>query len=72
MSVERQHGELHLVCDDCGEPYDMTYGADDFAKMTADAKADGWKTFKRDGDWCNACPECSAEWVEGQKQGRLL
>jgi hypothetical protein len=74
--IERQFGgrELNLVCDECGEVYGgCPYGGDDFDKMMADARTDGWKNFRREGGWRNACAECSEEFAAtGGNQRDLL
>ena len=72
--IDRQHGALTLSCDECGEVYPgCPYGGDDFDKMMADAKADGWKNFRRGEKWANACAGCSEEFAAvGGKQRDLL
>jgi len=70
--IERQAGTIELVCDDCGEPWPDTHEAGDRHVLLADAKAAGWRRFRRGADWCDACPACVAVWAEEQRGGRLL
>jgi hypothetical protein len=71
VSVERLSGRIELLCDDCGESFGVR-DADEFGEMMNDAKSDGWRTFKRDGRWHNACPACVRLWVDGMKQQDLF
>lgn len=59
MSIERYQGKSQLICDDCGDSQDRTYASDEFDVMVSDAKRDGWKIQKIDGEWAHFCPSCS-------------
>lgn len=58
MTIERYRGQSQITCDDCGESQPRTYEADEFDVMVADAKRDGWRMQKEDGEWCHYCPDC--------------
>lgn len=44
-----------FICDSCKEG--ITYDGP-FFKIKEEAKQDGWKTVKKDGEWKHLCPEC--------------
>lgn len=70
--ISRDRGEVELACDDCSTETFGPYPADDFAAMMEAAYAEGWRNFKRNGEWHNACPDCVGEWIDGMKQERLF
>jgi len=55
--IDRSNSELELVCDATGEHYSRTYDADEFYKMLADAKEDGWLVVIQRGEWRHFCPK---------------
>lgn len=55
--IEREHRDQFIACDSCSaytEPYDH----DDFNRMIADAKENGWRIRLRGGEWGHTCPNC--------------
>ncbi len=71
MTIDHHAGEIGLTCDDCGEPHTAT-SAQDRVILLADAKADGWRTYKVGERWHHACPACVAVWAAEMNGGRLL
>ena len=57
MSVERQHGEVMLVCDECG---DGSEPDGNFKDMLAEAKDAGWLIQKDEDtdEFTHLCPSC--------------
>lgn len=51
MAIERDGPEMQIVCDATGERYPQSYDRDDFYRMVADAKADGWRVVLEKGEW---------------------
>ncbi|CAN0581050.1 unnamed protein product [Laminaria digitata] len=47
--IEQLSGQIEMVCDDCGAAYPMTHEAEDRDVLLADAKASGWRAYKKDG-----------------------
>lgn len=62
--IERHSTLIELLCDGCGCSMGdgKTYDPDDFKIMMADARDNGWCSF-RDGEgyWVNLCEECADE-----------
>lgn len=61
MSIERQKGEITLICDDCGDDLGKSFDKDDFRGMIDHAKAEGWSVKKDtldDSEWVHLCPDC--------------
>ena len=62
MSIDKQYGKPVMVCDDCGEGYE---GPSDASACPAfwdafieGAKAEGWRIYQEDGEWCHRRPGC--------------
>lgn len=55
--IDRSNSELELVCDATGERYPRTYDFDEFHKMLADAKEDGWLVMIQRGEWRHYSPK---------------
>lgn len=54
--IDRNFGQ-RLICDTCdaeGEEHDH----DDFHRMIADAKEEGWRITISRGEWTHKCPDC--------------
>jgi hypothetical protein len=66
--IERHAGRMQLVCA-CGLAHRRVYEADEFDVMISDAKDEGWKVSKADGQWEHTCPDCAAP---RRRQGPLL
>ncbi len=47
----------HFQCDSCEK--NVTVISDDFIEAWGSLKAEGWTTFKHEGDWLHECPACS-------------
>lgn len=60
MTIERQHGELVMTCDECGTEF-CGGCEDDFARFVQDAKREGWKVLKEGDEWLHNCPECRSD-----------
>jgi hypothetical protein len=57
MTVERQHGMILFICDNCGEDFDSD--TDEFMEAVTALKDEGWKIAKNeDDDWVHFCPGC--------------
>ena len=61
---------IDINCD-CGESFGV-HDSNAFGEMMNDAKASGWRTFKRESRWHNACPACMHLWIDGMKQKDLF
>ena len=55
--IDHSGHEIELVCDATGERYARTYEHDEFHKMLADAKEDGWFVTIQKGEWRHFCPK---------------
>lgn len=55
--IERDSRELQLVCDATSERYPRTYDRDDFERMIADARSDGWIVRIERGEWRHYSPQ---------------
>lgn len=50
--------DFDITCDKCGE--ESNFDTDgDFFQAIADAKRNGWKVTKQNGQWQHFCPECA-------------
>lgn len=58
MTLLREDGQVELVCDVCDEAWPETHDAEDFEILLADAKADGWRASRIEGEWRHRCPAC--------------
>lgn len=56
MAVDRDCGEITLVCDSLGVRYKRTYDSDDFDRLIADAKEDGWAVVLEGRIWRHYSP----------------
>lgn len=56
--IDREYGETRLVCDGCGDWQEKTYDRDEFMRMLADAKDDGWSIRSGNGEWTHLCRKC--------------
>jgi hypothetical protein len=68
MSVVRHEGKQQITCDSCPASQHHAYDDADFDVMLDDAKAAGWRVFKRAGIWVHTCPSCTT----AQSKGSLL
>tara|TARA_R100000049_G_C1902140_1_gene51845 strand:+ start:416 stop:628 length:213 start_codon:yes stop_codon:yes gene_type:complete len=64
MAIERDLYENTVVCDTTGERYKRTYDIDDFDRMIADIKDDGWKVVLERGRWRHYSPEAQRDEFE--------
>lgn len=57
MSVERQFGDVMLICDECEEDW---ISRDHFSQAIRDAKLEGWLITKDEDtdEWTHLCPSC--------------
>ena len=69
--IERQAGQVELMCDECTDSFGGTYDADDFLIMIADARAMGWRVQKTGKDeWQHICFHCVSEKARRRRKGR--
>lgn len=59
--IDREYGEMRLVCDECGDWRQDTYEQHEFHQMIRDAREDGWTVRSGRGEWIHNCPKCSME-----------
>lgn len=62
--IEREYGEMTIVCDSTGTRYRRSYEHDDFDRMIADAKSDGWLIKLERGNWRHYSPESKSVFAE--------
>lgn len=56
MTVHREDHLVSFECDGCDE---LTGGEiEDFQRAWNEAKSEGWRTEKVDGQWLHLCPTC--------------
>lgn len=62
MSVERDEGNVTLVCDGakCNETFDAP-DPENFRAMIEAAKRKGWSVFPVGHDWLHMCPACGED-----------
>ena len=58
MTIEREDNQIELICDDCETVFCPPAADEDFDVLMGDSRAKGWRRFKRDDRWCDACPAC--------------
>jgi len=54
-SYDNTYMEMEVTCDPCGFE-DIFHG--EYLECTDMMKAEGWKIFKDDDQWCHKCPTC--------------
>lgn len=57
MSIERVGQVITFQCDTCPDAFDPD--STDFAEAWAEAKENGWRATKVDGEWMHSCPDCA-------------
>lgn len=60
MSTHNGDGQVYLCCDECGAET-PAFDSDDFLKLVAAARGDGWHIKQDRGEWSHACPDCNVE-----------
>lgn len=53
--IERQHDQVAITCDTCPMSTELF---DDFDHLVREAKSNGWRFEKVDGEWTHTCPDC--------------
>ena len=61
MTLVREGDRIELVCDAGDEVWPKVFAAEDFEILLADAKAEGWRASRIDGEWRHRCPSCIAD-----------
>lgn len=57
--IERQHGQMCLMCDGCDTDLEFFDQGSGFNAMIDDAKSKGWKIVNGDqGAWTHLCADC--------------
>lgn len=54
MSIERQHGQQCITCNDCEDSLEF-FGPGEFDAMIADARERNWRIVNHDGTWHHHC-----------------
>jgi hypothetical protein len=54
--IERDRGDIKIICDVCGLVRET--GTDEWDVAWQTAKRDGWKAEKVGKDWLHACEDC--------------
>lgn len=62
MAIERQHGEVIFICDECDDTCET--GERDFETALAIAKSEGWLTMREGDDWTHICPTCVGDDID--------
>jgi len=57
--INKEHGRVSLVCDECEEFESDQYDDDDFNTMIQDAKFLGWFITQDEGEWKHMCSDCA-------------
>ncbi len=63
MTIQRDGREMEIECDSCPATTDM-FSTEDFHRMIATAKADGWEIApdrRAEGGYSHTCPDCKGE-----------
>lgn len=60
MATVNSDDQVYLTCDDCGTESPV-FDDDEFMKLVAAARADGWRIRQEDGEWTHACPSCNGQ-----------
>lgn len=58
MTILKDGDQIQLACDTCSEETPV-YDEDEFERMIAAAKADGWQITRPQGEWEHQCSGCS-------------
>lgn len=56
MTIYGRNRDFDIECDFCGMSTESD--ADSWQGMIEDIKAQGWRTFKKDGEWVQKCASC--------------
>lgn len=60
MSIERYHGDISFICDDCGDALDAY--TNDFTEAIEVLKMNSWTFIRqKNGDYEHYCPDCSED-----------
>lgn len=60
--IERDGGQIELHCDcGCGAVSGPPWHGDEFRAMLNDAKANGWKVERVNGEWTHHAPDCQPQ-----------
>ena len=56
--IERQGSDFVVSCDQCS--WEEFFDAEDWdwQDMIDEIKGDGWRVYKRSGEWRHDCPDC--------------
>jgi hypothetical protein len=54
--IVRQYGKIIFECDECGDTFESN--TREFDEAWENAKDEGWRAYKEDGEWCHSCPDC--------------
>lgn len=55
--INKLAGQIQMVCDTC-QNETPDFDEDEFDRMVAAAKADGWVITRPDGCWEHTCSDC--------------
>lgn len=62
LEFENAFGTIEMICDEPGcsfsESFESNSDECDLYKAVKEAKENGWKIYKKDGDWVHVCPMC--------------
>jgi len=61
MTIDRQHGKQSVTCDACGEQIERGSDCMHFDEWVDALKDEGWRFYKRRGDWQHECPQCNGK-----------
>lgn len=57
--IDRQYGQLRVICDNCGEvaELDPQSSLPPYSPLSL-RLAEGWDFYKENDEWCDICPTC--------------
>lgn len=62
MSINRFRDEIYMDCDGAGCSVSLSQytdeGNDGFNDLLREAKEQGWKSVRENGEWAHYCPDC--------------
>ena len=64
MSIQKEYGDYHLICDNCSREAENIF--DSFDKAIDAKKMLGWESVKVSGQWEDWCDKC-CRYEGGQK-----
>jgi hypothetical protein len=61
MTIDRQHGYIHIICDGDGCSETLDTETRDWLDAQQVMRREGWRSSKATNEWKNYCLSCATE-----------